>query len=96
MEIFLILFKSGLSEEEVLRNFRERAHKYREVRGLLQKYYLHDESSGEWGGIYIFDSKENLEAFGNSDLAKSIGTAQKVLEPPKKQVFEVNLVLNER
>jgi len=93
MELFLILFRSELPQEEVIRNFKERANKYREVRGLVQKYYLHDESSGEFGGMYLFDSKENLDAFRNSDLAKSIGAAQKTLEPPTRKVFTVNHVL---
>ena len=95
MEIFLTLFKSGLPKEEVLKKFEERTGKYREVKGLLQKYYVNDESSGEFGGIYVFDSKEDLEAFRNSDLAKSIGDAYKYLEPPARKVFKVNLMLYE-
>ena len=95
MEILLVLFKSGLSQEEVLKNFEERAYKYREVKGLVQKYYVHDESSGEFGGVYIFDSKENLETFRNSDLAKSIGAAQKFIGPPTRKVFNVKIVLYE-
>jgi heme-degrading monooxygenase HmoA len=95
MEILLVLFKSGLAEEEVVKKFNERAYKYRQVKGLEQKYYVHDESSGEFGGVYIFDSKENLEAFRNSDLAKSIGDAYKYLEPPTGKVLNVNLVLYE-
>ena len=60
VEIFLTLFKSGLLQEEVLKKFDERAYKYRQVKGLLQKYYIHNESSDEFGGVYVFDSKENL------------------------------------
>jgi len=95
MEIYFTLFKSGLPNEEVLKKFEERADKYREVKGLVQKYYVHDESSGEFGGIYIFDSKENLEAFRDSELRKSIGDTYKFLEPPVRKVFSVNLVLYE-
>ena len=95
MEIFLTLFKSTLRKDEVLKKFQERAYRYREVKGLLQKYYIHDESSSEFGGVYIFDSKENLEAFRNSDLAKSIGETYKYLEPPTRKIFDVNLVLHE-
>jgi len=96
MEVYLTLFKSGLPKEEVLKKFEERADKYRAVKGLIQKYYVHDESSGEFGGVYVFDSKENLEAFRDSDLRKSIGDAYKFLEPPTKRMFEVNLVLYEQ
>jgi Putative mono-oxygenase ydhR len=95
MDIFLTLFKSGLSKDEVLKKFDERAYKYREVKGLLQKYYIHEELSNEFGGVYVFDSKENLESFRNSDLAKSIGDTYKYLETPTRKVFNVNLVLYE-
>lgn len=95
MEVFLTLFKSGLPKNEVLKRFEDRANKYREVKGLLQKYYVHDESSGEFGGIYIFDTKENLEAFRNSVLSKSIGETYQYLEPPTRKVFSVSLVLYE-
>jgi hypothetical protein len=44
--------------------------------------------------VYVFDLKENLEAFRSSELAKSIGDTYKYLEPPEKKVFNVNLVLN--
>lgn len=93
MEVLFILYKSGLPINKVLELFNERADKYREVKGLLQKLYIHDESTGHVGGIYIFDSKENLEAFRNSDLAKSISDAYKFVEPPTRRVFKVVLEL---
>jgi len=75
VEVLVVLYKSGLPLKEVFELFDKRADKYREVKGLLQKLYVHDESTDHVGGIYVFDSKENLEAFRNSDLAKSIGDA---------------------
>jgi hypothetical protein len=93
MEILFGLFKSGLPKEEVLKKIEKRAHKYREVKGLLQKLYIQDESTGHFGGIYIFDSKASLEAFKNSELAKSVGDAYKSVEPPTTRVFNVVLEL---
>jgi hypothetical protein len=93
MEILFGLFKSGLPKEEVLKKIKERTHKYREVKGLLQKLYIQDETTGHFGGIYIFDSKASLEAFQNSDLAKSTGDAYKFVEPPTRRVFNVVLEL---
>lgn len=95
MEILLVLFKSGLPKEEVLKKVEERADKYRGVKGLLQKLYVQYESTNEFGGVYIFDSKESLEAFRNSDLAKSVGDAYKFIEPPTRRVFEVISILFE-
>jgi len=62
---------------------------------LLQKLYIKDESTGHFGGVYIFDSKESLEAFRNSDLSKSIGDAYKFLELETRRVFKVTNVLFE-
>lgn len=93
MELLIVLFKSGLPAEEVLKKFEERAYRYREVKGLLQKLYVRDESTGHFGGVYIFDSRESFDAFRNSDLAKSIGDTYKFLEPPTRRVLEVTKVL---
>jgi len=93
LEVLFVLYKSRLPISRVIELFNERAGKYREVKGLLQKLYIHDESTDHVGGIYVFDSKENLEAFRNSDLAKSIGDAYKFVEPPTRRVFKVVLEL---
>jgi heme-degrading monooxygenase HmoA len=81
--------------EEILQRFKKRSDKYRNVKGLLQKLYVREESTGQVGGIYIFDSKGNLEAFMNSDLAKSIAEAYKFIEPPTTRALEVVKVLFE-
>ncbi|MEO0682968.1 MAG: hypothetical protein AAF192_21470 [Pseudomonadota bacterium] len=38
---------------------------YRDVEGLLSKHYLNGESGG--GGVYMFDTRENAEAWFNDD-----------------------------
>jgi len=49
--------------------------------------YVRENSTGQVGGIYVFDSKE--------DLSKSIGEAYKFLEPPTIRALEVVGVLSE-
>jgi Putative mono-oxygenase ydhR len=95
MEALVFLYKSGLTTEEVLSKFKQRSDKYRNVKGLLQKLYVQDKSNGKVGGIYIFDSKENLDAFMSSDLEKSIGQTYKFAEPPSITKLEVVNVLYE-
>jgi heme-degrading monooxygenase HmoA len=94
MEVVLILFKSDLPKDKVIKNFEARADLYRAVPGLLQKYYIHDEVTGHFGGIHIFDSNESAEAFMTSDLAKSIGSTQKSHEPPTVRLLHIDLVLH--
>ncbi len=48
-----VRFRSGLSEDDVLKLMDARAPQYRELPGLLQKYYVRDKRNGGFGGIYI-------------------------------------------
>lgn len=96
MEILVVLFTSGLTIEEVYAKFEQRAEKFRRVNGLLQKYYVHAKSTGEVGAIYIFDTKQSLEAFRSSDLPKDTREAYKVLEDPSIRELEVIHTLYDR
>ena len=72
MFIHFVRFTSRLPNEEVQRLFEERASRYREVPGLMQKYYGYEPSSGAFCGCYIFDSEQSRQAFRQSELARSI------------------------
>jgi hypothetical protein len=96
MWILLVFFKSGLSMKEALALIETRADSYRHVKGLLQKFWIHDESSGHLGGIYVFDSKDSLVAFQNSAMAKGIADAYRFVEPPTKRALKVTHVLYQR
>jgi len=87
------LFKSGLPIEEISTASEKRADRYRKVKGLIQKSYVQDKSTGHAGGVFVFDSKESLKAFRNSELAKSTSEVCKFLEPPATRVLEVAKVL---
>ncbi|MHA2379986.1 MAG: YdhR family protein [Candidatus Thorarchaeota archaeon] len=95
MRLLLFLFKPGLPFEEVMRTSEGRADSYREVPGLVQKYYVVDKSTDRVGGVFVFDSEENLKAFRESELAKSTGEVYKFLEPPHTRVLEIAKVLRE-
>ena len=81
--------KSELSREEFVRRYRERLPSFREVPGLLQKYYAQDEETGHWCGIYLWDSEESLAAYMDSDLRKSIPAAYELTAPPKLERFDI-------
>ncbi|WP_255198573.1 YdhR family protein [Halorarius litoreus] len=78
MEIVFITYESELDVDEVESLFRDRSQKYREMDGLLQKFYLHDEESGRVGGIYVFDSEESADRLSESDIHSSLREAYKV------------------
>lgn len=68
MEIVCITFESELRFEEIEARFRERAHQFRDMPGLLQKFYVHDTGSGRVGGIYVFDSEAARDALFESEI----------------------------
>lgn len=84
-----VKLKTELSEGDLLRIARERAPQFRAIRGLVQKYYVRREGDGEFAGVYLWDSLESLEAFRNSELAKSIPAAYRVVEPPVIEIGEI-------
>ena len=95
MIIQIIKLKSELSEEELLITAREREPQFKSIPGLLQKYYVKGSKPGQYGGIYIWDSTESLEAYRASDLAASIPKAYKIVEAPDIEVMDVLFKLRE-
>ena len=85
--------KSELSREELERRYKERLPQFRDVPGLVQKYYSCDDATGEWAGIYLWDSEESLAKYLESDLRKSIQTAYELTEPPRIERFRIVDVL---
>ena len=73
--ILYVRVKSDVETEELARRVEERKPRFEEVPGLVQKIYGRDEATGDWCGIYFFESKEALAAFGDSELAKTIPVA---------------------
>ena len=57
----------------------QRASLYSNVRGLLSKAFLLNSESGEYGGNYVWESKEAAEAFLSSELFQ--GAVKKFGEP---------------
>jgi len=85
--------KSSLSREEMERRYKERLPRFRELEGLVQKYYAYDEVTGDWAGIYLWDSEEALSSYLDSDLRKSIAAAYELTQPPRIERFAIVDVL---
>ena len=50
--LLLVRFKSSLPAEELKKRYSERMPLFRDLPGLLQKYYVYDSATEEWGGFY--------------------------------------------
>jgi heme-degrading monooxygenase HmoA len=85
--------KSRLSREELERRYKERMPRFREVPGLVQKYYSYDEATREWAGIYLWDGEASLAAYLESDLRRTIATAYELTEPPQIERYPIVDVL---
>jgi hypothetical protein len=73
----LVQFKlpQPIPREKAQELFVGAAPKYREISGLIRKYFLLSEDGGTAGGVYLWKSKEDAEAFytkewGNTILAR--------------------------
>lgn len=95
MIIQLIKFKTGLGEAELLRRAREREPLFKELPGLLQKYYLKTGKQGEYGGLYVWDSAESLKTYRESELAASIPKAYDVKDLPNFELLDVLFTLRD-
>lgn len=86
--VLFVRIKSELGFAELERRIRERKPGFLNVPGLLQKIYGHDPASGDICGIYFFASREALNAYRDTELAKSIPEAYQATDV-RREVFEV-------
>lgn len=61
-----------VSLEKAQEIFAGTAPKYREVEGLVRKYYLLSEDGGTAGGVYLWKSREQAEKLYTADWKQFI------------------------
>jgi hypothetical protein len=94
--ILSVKFGSALSQEKLTEILQEDLDTFRSVPGLLQKYYIAEESTGALCGFYIFETKEARASFWNSELAKNIPARYGVVANTLRvEEYEMVTVLNE-
>ena len=86
--VLFVRVGSDLEADELERRVLDRKPSFLEVPGLLQKIYGRDPETGDWCGIYFFESSDALAAFGETELAKSIPGAYEATHV-RREVFEV-------
>lgn len=89
MILQIIKLKSKLPEEELLKRAKEREPQFKAIPGLLQKYYVKTGEPGQYGGVYVWDSPESLQAYRTSDLASSIPEAYEITEAPNIEIMDI-------
>ena|SRR5687768_10439849 len=89
MHILLVKFHSGLSQDEVVRNLEERVSLFRAVPGLVQKYYAREPATGDYVGVYLFESEQALLNYRSSEVARSIPYVYQLEGTPRVEIMEL-------
>jgi len=87
--VLLVKFSSPLSLDEVRNVVNERIDQFRALEGLTQKYYLQDAATGEYAGLYLWESDAALADFRDSELRRTIARAYRAEGEPRIEVFRV-------
>ncbi|MBN8851438.1 MAG: hypothetical protein BGO55_03945 [Sphingobacteriales bacterium 50-39] len=94
--VLSVKFQSSFSAEELMTICSEDLEAFREVPGLIQKYYLSEVSTGAISGIYIFEDQAARKEFLNSELASYIPVRYGVLpESLRVEQYDMSIVLND-
>ena len=93
--VLLVKFKSPLSLEEVTEVVNSRIDQFRALDGLTQKYYLQDTATGEYAGLYLWESAEALAEFRDSELRQTIARAYQAEGEPRIEVFQIFEILRD-
>ena len=72
--------------------FRSSAPKYREMKGLVRKYYLYDAENRIGGGVYLWKSKDDADAVYTPQWKAYI--AERYGTPPEIRYFETSVVVD--
>jgi len=62
----------GASRDEMRGRFRSTASRYRQVEGLVRKYYLLSDDGTTGGGVYLFRSRDEAERLYNDEWRQFI------------------------
>ncbi len=89
MIVQFVQFETSLTEKEVMAVAEERAPQFRAISDLVQKFYLRLDKPNHYGGFYVWKSREAMLAFRESELAKTIPLAYKVVGAPDVDIHEM-------
>ena len=81
-----------LTRDEAKEVFLTTAPKYREVRGLIRKYYLLSEDGATAGGVYLWKSRNDADQLYSDDWKEFI--MEKYGSEPSVTYFESPVVVD--
>ena len=95
--VLSVKFKSNHSSEKLMQVCHEDLDIFRNVPGLVEKYYIGEEGTGAISGIYLFETQSARSDFWTSELAATIPSRYAVIpETLRVEEYEMAIVLNEK
>ncbi len=90
----LVQFKlpQPVTREKAQEIFSGTAPRYREVKGLIRKYYLLSENGRTAGGVYLWDSREQAEKLYTEDWKRFV--MEKYGTEPSVVYFETPVIVD--
>ena len=90
----LVQFKlpQPITRDKARELFSNTAPKYRDVQGLIRKYYILSEDGGTGGGIYLWRSRADAERLYTDEWKKFI--AEKYGNEPSVQYFASPVIVD--
>lgn len=93
--VLAVKFNSKLEAGQLLKVCNENLQDFRDVPGLIEKYYLAEDLTGAISGFYIFSTVSAREAFWTSQLAKDIVPRYGVIiDTLRVERYQMAIVLN--
>ncbi|WP_153505533.1 hypothetical protein [Cumulibacter manganitolerans] len=89
MYILVMRFQAGIEGEERVAIREGSIEKFRALGGLDEKYYLGKGDGPAAGGVYLFDTREHLQAYLDGPIVPGIQPRYRAPEPPSTEVLEV-------
>ena len=87
--LLLVRVRTKLPLDEIMARAEKRMPDFRALPGLLQKYYVHDPETGEFGGLYLWESPDALAEYRESELRKTSAKAYEAEEEPRVELLRV-------
>ena len=84
MHIQVINFGISVSQEDFIPEAEGVAPVFASMPGLLGKYWLGDEESGVYGGVYIWESKTACEAYKSGEVFEAVMNSMGFINPTSK------------
>ncbi|MGO9572200.1 MAG: YdhR family protein [Desulfomonilaceae bacterium] len=81
-----------VTREKAQEIFSSTAPNYREVKGLIRKYYLLSEDGSTAGGVYLWRSRNDAEQVYTDDWKRFI--AEKYGTEPSVQYFDTPVIVD--